>query len=46
MLATIKEYFYEVDLSWNLDRTGTLHSLGLPEIEVVSSPEFVSIKKK
>ncbi|MBC7451237.1 MAG: OsmC family protein [Cytophagales bacterium] len=45
MLAKKKEYFYEVDLSWNSDRTGTLHALGLPEIEVLTPTEFVSGKK-
>ncbi|MDB5274555.1 MAG: osmotically inducible protein OsmC [Chitinophagaceae bacterium] len=45
MLANRKEYFYEVDLVWNSERTGTLSSLGLPEIEVVTPPEFVKGQK-
>jgi organic hydroperoxide reductase OsmC/OhrA len=45
MLTKLKEYFYEVDLTWNSERTGTLSSLGLPEIEVVTPPEFLKGKK-
>lgn len=45
MLTSRKEYFYEVDLAWNSERTGTLSSLGLPEIEVVTPPEFTKGQK-
>ena len=41
----MKEYFYEVDLTWNSEGTGTLRSTGLPDIEVVTPPEFVKGKK-
>jgi organic hydroperoxide reductase OsmC/OhrA len=33
----MEEYFYEVDLSWKSEKTGTLNSHGLSKIEV-SSP--------
>lgn len=45
MLAKIKEYFYEVDLSLNTERTGMLSSAGLPELEVATPPEFLKGKK-
>jgi organic hydroperoxide reductase OsmC/OhrA len=45
MLEKIKEYFYEVDLAWNSERNGTLSSMGLPELEVVTPPEFLKGKK-
>jgi organic hydroperoxide reductase OsmC/OhrA len=45
MLSNRKEYFYEVDLLWNTERTGTLSSLGLPPIEVVTPPEFTKGQK-
>lgn len=45
MYTKLKEYFYEVDLVWNTERTGTLSSMGLPEMEVVTPPEFLKGKK-
>lgn len=45
MLAKIKEYFYEVDLSLDSERTGLLSSAGLPDLEVATPPEFFKGKK-
>ena len=38
-------YFCEVDLLWNLEKTGTLSSAGLEEINVISPTHFVYGKK-
>jgi organic hydroperoxide reductase OsmC/OhrA len=38
----MKEYFYEVDLSWNSGKSGTLTSFGLDKIEVVFSLESLT----
>ena len=45
MLVNRKEYFYEVDLAWKSERAGTLSSLGFPDIEVVTPPEFIKGEK-
>jgi organic hydroperoxide reductase OsmC/OhrA len=40
MLSNRKEYFYEVDLAWKSERTGTLSSLGKVNIEVATPNLF------
>ena len=45
IMNDMNEYFYEVDLVWSSASSGTLKSVGLPEIEIVAPPEFPRGKK-
>ena len=42
----MKEYFYEVQLSWKEDRSGSLKSPGVTELEIISPETPVSEQKK
>ena len=42
----MKEYFYEVQLSWKENRSGSLKSPGLTELEIISTGSPVSEQMK
>jgi organic hydroperoxide reductase OsmC/OhrA len=41
----MKEYYYEVDLSWKAESISTVSSHGLQEVEMINSSEFGRGKK-